>query len=55
MPYRLSLLQEIHAVLDQAPRPDRKKMDELLNETGLSKLGELRASRRIVRNSHLEV
>lgn len=55
MPYRLSLLQKIHAVLDQAPRPDRKKMDELLNETGLSKLGELRASRRIVRNSHLEV
>ena len=55
MPYRLFLLQKIHAVLDQAPRPDREKMNALLNETGLSKLGELRASRRIIRDGNLEV
>ena len=55
IPYRLHLLQKIQAVVDQASRSEQDRMYMLLNETGLSKLLELRTTRRVVRKNHLEV
>jgi glutathione S-transferase len=55
MPYRLFLLQKIQAVVDQASSSEQDRMYVLLRETGLSRLLELRAARRIVRRNHLEV
>lgn len=55
MPYRLYLLQKIRAVLDEASPINRRAMDDLLAEVGLSKLATLRTRRRVERKDHLEV
>lgn len=55
MPYRLYLLQKVQDVADAAEPAARRAMDALLDETGLSPLLALRASRRVERRDHLEV
>lgn len=55
MPYRLYLLQKIQDTADAAAPEDRRAMEAMLDETGLSALLSLRASRRIERRGHLEV
>jgi glutathione S-transferase len=55
MPYRVLLLQKIHAVADTASPVDRAAMEALLAETGLARLLELRTTRRVARKNYLEV
>jgi glutathione S-transferase len=55
MPYRVLLLQKIHAVADAAGAQDRAAMDALLAETGLTRLLALRTTRLVERRDYLEV
>jgi glutathione S-transferase len=55
LPYRLYLLQKIQDAADAAAPTDRAVMEELLAETGLSRLLTLRTARRVERRNNLEV
>lgn len=55
MPYRIYLLQKIQDVFDSAEADSRRGMTALLAETRLTELITLRASRRLLRENHLEV
>lgn len=55
MPYRVYLLQKVQAVVDEAAPPARAAMRALLDETGLSRLLDLRVARRVERRGQLEV
>lgn len=55
MPYRIYLLQKIQDVFDSAEADTRRGMTALLAENRLTELITLRASRRLLRENHLEV
>lgn len=55
MPYRLTLLQKVQDVFDQAAPQAQAAMRALLEETGLAALLTLRTARRVERANHLEV
>lgn len=55
MPYRIYLLQKIQDIFDNAEAGDGQIMLALLDDTGLTDLITLRASRRLLRQNNLEV
>ena len=55
MPYRIFMLQRIQDAYDALGADDRKAIDALLAETGLSDIMTARCTRRVERDNHREV
>ena len=54
MPYRLYLLQRLQDAFDGLNAADQSALRKLFEETGLTAFLDMRASRRVIRESHLE-